>query len=75
MTPEQRWQLFSMRERARDIIVAAKSAHTCSLDVAAELARSPYASVHSTMDNITLLDMGRPSPCIHPAGNALANAC
>lgn len=58
LTLAQRWQLFSMRERCKDIILTAKSAHTCSMDIATELARrtSPSA-LFNTQDTITFLDI------------------
>jgi len=63
LSEEQRWQLLKMREQCKDIILTAKSAHTCSMDMAAELARrTPTPALYSTSENVNFLDIGSPPP-------------
>jgi len=58
LSEEQRWQLLKMREQCKDIILTAKSAHTCSMDMAAELARrTPTPALYSTSENVNFLDI------------------
>ncbi len=65
---DQRRQLFRMREQNKDRILAAKSAQSCSMDIAVDLAWStPLPVLFDTQATVNFLDISTSLSSLPPS--------